>query len=254
MILLHQEEVDLLKTVILFPRLPPTHPYISRDGAGWFSAWSASRRTRNLHHALFRRLACFAGSWPIRVAGLSVCRLVGGQQEWVLCAGQEMLEFLIEGNWKWALRSRWLVFSWCAMKGCRNHVLDSVVLNGQWKASLVDTMHYIGVGHTFTHKRRKKKIMRLLKQLFAACWSFSLALNFLSLVGREQQPCKVLLKCDKIQWVGCLRMWSGWLTERATTSVLLLFLSVCLSFSSCLCLLLSGQMLPLPLATFANLR
>lgn len=100
--------------------------------------------------AIFCRLLAHWG------AGLSVCRLVGGQQEWVLCVGQGMLESLIGGNWKWALRIHWLVFSSCAMKGCRNHVLDSVVLNMQGNGSLVDALQCKkgGVQHAFTHKRR----------------------------------------------------------------------------------------------------
>lgn len=67
MILLHQEEVDLLKTVVLFPRVfpHPPAPCTSRDGASWFSRWSGTPRSQNLHHTLFCRPACFTGSRPI---------------------------------------------------------------------------------------------------------------------------------------------------------------------------------------------
>lgn len=35
-------------------------------------------------------------------------------------------------------------------------MLDSVVLNMQWKRSLVDAMHHIGVERTFAHKKPKE--------------------------------------------------------------------------------------------------
>lgn len=64
-----REEVDLLKTVILFPRLPHPPALPPRETV---RRWSGSRRSQNLHHALFRLLACLAGSWPIWVLGWSV--------------------------------------------------------------------------------------------------------------------------------------------------------------------------------------
>lgn len=91
---------------------------------------------------------------------------------------------------------------------------------------------------TFTLKGSKKR------HVLTACWSISftdIALNFLLLVGRELQPWKVLLKYEKIWWVGCLRMWSGWLRERASSSVFFL------SHPVFLLLWLSGQK---PLVTF----
>lgn len=96
------------------PRLPPPcSPRTSRDAKADFPLWSGTRHSQNLHQALFHRL----GFW------IESVQLVGGQQEWVLCEGQRMPEFLIEGNWKWALRSHWLVFSSCTKRVCGNHVL-----------------------------------------------------------------------------------------------------------------------------------
>lgn len=73
------------------------------------------------------------------------------------------------------------------MKGRCNHVLDFVVPHMQRKDSLADTRLYIGVPGKFTHKAKR-------------VWAFSSA---------GEGALKVLLKCDKIQGVGRLRIWSG---------------------------------------------
>lgn len=91
MILLHQEEVDLLKTVILFPRLPPSHPptLASRgDGAGLILCLKCLSMLSKLTSRIVSPAAMFCRLLAHSGAGLSVCRLVGGQQEWVLCEGQ----------------------------------------------------------------------------------------------------------------------------------------------------------------------
>lgn len=95
--MLHQDEVDLLKTVILFLTSSPTHLHLESQRRLIFSVkW---------HSVLSKLTSCFVSlaaafyrlsdRWGART---SVCRLVGGQQEWVLCEGQQTLEFLIEGN------------------------------------------------------------------------------------------------------------------------------------------------------------
>lgn len=78
MIWLHQEEVDLLKTVILSPHLPlpPSPLHLKRPS-------TLSKLTSSIVSpaGMFRRLSAHLG------AELSVCRLAGGQQKWVLSEG-----------------------------------------------------------------------------------------------------------------------------------------------------------------------
>lgn len=88
MILPHQEEVELLKTVILFLRLPASPPLHLERSRGlilclkWLLTLSKLTSRFVSSDGVFRVLSAHLG------AGLSVCRLVGGQQEWVLCERQ----------------------------------------------------------------------------------------------------------------------------------------------------------------------
>lgn len=109
MILLHQEEVDLLKTVILFPFLlqPPSTPppplhLERRRGADSLSPEVPLHALQTYIAHCFDGRHVFCGALgPFGVAGLSVCRLVGGKQEWVACEGKggEAVDAGIPNRW-----------------------------------------------------------------------------------------------------------------------------------------------------------
>lgn len=82
MILLHQEEVDLLKTVILFPRLPPRPPSHLERWRGLILCVKCLSTLSKLTSRIvspagaFRRPSARSGR-----RGLSARGLAGGQQE-----------------------------------------------------------------------------------------------------------------------------------------------------------------------------